>query len=172
MRQQQAIVSDWDAFRAALVLVLGAIGVGIVCVVGLLSIPRTGGDAMRETIAENQEAVQISKAIASRTAVEHQEFFDTDGDPDTGYATHGIGADYVRLSGDALALSAEHGLSARNGWGAATVPVHVEGYEDGRLTCSCNGACVVVIGMDADGDGDIDLQDFFVFQRAITGPRD
>lgn len=139
------LVRGQHAIGASLVLVLACVGVGIVC------------------------AVASMQDVANREPDAYQEFVDTDGDRSTGYGISGIGADHVRHSQEPQARSAVYGVPGRGGWFSYVVPVHVEGYVEGRLTCSCDTTCTVMVGFDWNGNGHLDLYDFAKFQELYRG---
>jgi len=89
-----------------------------------------------------------------------QLFVDTDANTDTGYGRQGANV-VCRLT-----LPGEPWPpSDSGGWG----PVIAEGYVDGEIQewCPCRYLTFNFVTFDSDFDGDVDLNDYAAFQRAM-----
>ncbi|KPL09534.1 hypothetical protein AMJ71_06085 [candidate division TA06 bacterium SM1_40] len=92
-----------------------------------------------------------------------QLFLNTDGDVRTGYGPGGYEI-LVDVNGD---IRSTEGCTSEAGWGGL-----MEGYTlENELVWDCSVDPVFHVLQDADLDGDIDLEDFWVFQQMFTGPR-
>ncbi len=98
-----------------------------------------------------------------------------------GYPIRGIHADWVFTVGKQLRQAATSEPNSPGGWGPAAVCIpgdpisHVaEIYNtDGELVGVAMVSTIAVNcgAVDIDNDGDIDLADFALFQRSLSGPR-